>query len=244
MGLGPRRRRGGRRRDDGRAGRRSSSPATSPGRPSRRRSPPASITDAEVAAANKDGAVGTVGMRTLGAGAAQAMPGNTHARRDQRACRAARPQLAARSRASPSRRAATDAATKQYVDAVAQGLAPKDSVRCATTARDHDLDRRSTAADVVDGITLANGDRVLVKNQAAPAENGIYVVAASPARATDADAWAELPARLHVRRAGHDERRHGLGLHRRPGRHARARRPSPGRSSPAAAPSSAAPASR
>jgi len=34
------------------------------------------ITDAEVATANKDGAVGTASMRTLGAGAQQAMPGN------------------------------------------------------------------------------------------------------------------------------------------------------------------------
>jgi hypothetical protein len=34
------------------------------------------VTDAEVAAANKDGAAGTVGMRSLGPGAAQAAPGN------------------------------------------------------------------------------------------------------------------------------------------------------------------------
>jgi hypothetical protein len=88
---------------------------------------------------------------------------------------------------------ALDGANKQYVDAVAQGLAPKDSVRAATTANIV-IATALNAADVIDGVTLANGDRVLVKDQSAPAENGIYVVAASPARATDADAWAELPA--------------------------------------------------
>lgn len=48
------------------------------------------------------------------------------------------------------------------------------------------------AGDTIDGVTLADGDRVLVKNQAAPAENGVYVVGASPARATDFDEWAEI----------------------------------------------------
>ena len=38
------------------------------------------------------------------------------------------------------------------------------------------------------------GDRVLVKNQSAPAANGIYLVAAGAwTRATDLDAWAEVP---------------------------------------------------
>jgi hypothetical protein len=48
--------------------------------------------------------------------------------------------------------------------------------------------------DTVDGVVLATNDRILIKNQAAPAENGIYTVNASgaPTRATDADTWAEL----------------------------------------------------
>ena len=41
------------------------------------------------------------------------------------------------------------------------------------------------ADDQIDGITLVNLDRVLVKNQSTGAENGIYVVGSSPARATD-----------------------------------------------------------
>lgn len=39
--------------------------------------------------------------------------------------------------------------------------------------------------DTLDGVTLATGDRVLVKNQTTGSQNGIYVVGASPARADD-----------------------------------------------------------
>lgn len=87
----------------------------------------------------------------------------------------------------------TDAATKAYVDAVAAGLAPKDSVRAATTANGA-LSTAFENADVIDGVTLATGDRILLKAQTAPAENGIYIVAASgaPTRATDADSSADL----------------------------------------------------
>lgn len=150
------------------------------------------ITDAEVAGANKDGIAGTASMRTLGMGTQQAMQGST--RLDQITAPTASVNLNSQKitgLATPT--VATDAATMGYVDSVAQGLAPKDSVRCATTAA-ITISTGLNSGDVIDGITLANGDRVLVKNQAAPAENGIYVVAASPARSTDADAWAELPA--------------------------------------------------
>lgn len=41
------------------------------------------------------------------------------------------------------------------------------------------------AGDVIDGVTLADGDRVLVKNQTVGTEDGVYVVGANPARATD-----------------------------------------------------------
>lgn len=88
---------------------------------------------------------------------------------------------------------AQDAATKAYVDSVAAGLAPKDAVRAATTGN-VTLASGFENGDTIDGVTLATGDRILVKNQSAPAENGIYVVAASgaPVRATDADAQDEL----------------------------------------------------
>lgn len=90
---------------------------------------------------------------------------------------------------------AQDAATKNYVDTTAQGLDAKASVRVATTAAGT-LASSFENADVIDGITLATGDRILIKNQAAGAENGIYTVNASgaPTRALDADAWAEFPS--------------------------------------------------
>lgn len=93
--------------------------------------------------------------------------------------------------ASPS--AGTDAANKNYVDGLIQGLTWKNAVRAATTAAGT-LATSFANASVIDGVTLATGNRILIKNQAAPAENGIYVVAASgaPTRATDADVAAEL----------------------------------------------------
>lgn len=91
------------------------------------------------------------------------------------------------------------AATKGYVDAARSGLDVKQSVRAATTAT------INLATDLVngatlDGVTLATGDRVLVKDQgvggAAHVDNGIYVVVASGAagRAADADESAEVTA--------------------------------------------------
>lgn len=88
---------------------------------------------------------------------------------------------------------AQDAATKNYVDLARQGLSVKDPVRVATTVNGT-LASAFANASTVDGITLATGDRILLKNQTTASENGIYVVAASgaPARATDADASGEL----------------------------------------------------
>ncbi|MFI8942743.1 hypothetical protein [Streptomyces syringium] len=93
--------------------------------------------------------------------------------------------------ADPS--AATDAATRQYVDNKALGLSWKAPVRVATTANGT-LASAFENGDTVDGVTLATGDRILVKDQTTATENGIYVVAASgaPARATDADSAADL----------------------------------------------------
>lgn len=94
--------------------------------------------------------------------------------------------------ASPS--GATAATSKAYVDALVQGLDPKNSVRAATTAAGT-LATSFENGDTIDGVTLATGDRILIKNQAAPAENGIYTVNASgaPTRAIDMDTWLEVP---------------------------------------------------
>jgi phage-related tail fiber protein len=83
-----------------------------------------------------------------------------------------------------------DAATKQYVDSVAQGLDPKASCLVASTGNIATLSGLLT----IDGVTVTAGDRVLVKNQSAPADNGIYVASASAwARSSDMDTWAEVP---------------------------------------------------
>ena len=91
------------------------------------------------------------------------------------------------------------AATKQYVDNLLQGLDPKASVKAATTANIASL--AGGAPNVLDGVTLAANDRILVKDQSTPAQNGIYTVATlgtgsngTWTRATDADSWAELPS--------------------------------------------------
>ncbi len=91
--------------------------------------------------------------------------------------------------------ASTDAATKAYVDNVAAGLNWKTPVRAATTVAGT-LATSFENGDVIDGVTLATGDRILIKNQSSQTENGIYVVAASgaPSRATDSDTGAELVA--------------------------------------------------
>jgi hypothetical protein len=87
----------------------------------------------------------------------------------------------------------TDAATKGYVDSVAEGLHIHESVRAATTANVN-LANALENGDTLDGITLATNDRILVKNQTTQSENGIYVVQASgqPSRATDFDTAAEV----------------------------------------------------
>lgn len=51
----------------------------------------------------------------------------------------------------------------------------------------------------IDGVTLATGDRVLLKNQSAPAQNGIYVwngAAVAMTRAADMDTWAEVVSKV------------------------------------------------
>jgi hypothetical protein len=83
---------------------------------------------------------------------------------------------------------AQDAATKGYVDSLAQGLDNKASVRAATTA-----DITLSGTQTIDGVALIVGDRVLVKDQTTQSQNGIYVVTSGAwARAADADSWNEL----------------------------------------------------
>lgn len=81
-----------------------------------------------------------------------------------------------------------DAATKAYVDNAVVGIDWKASVKVATTAN-----ITLSGAQTIDGISIVTGDRVLVKNQSAGAENGIYVASATAwSRSTDADTSAEF----------------------------------------------------
>lgn len=84
--------------------------------------------------------------------------------------------------------AATDVVTKQQLDGAIAGLSWKDSVRVATTANGA-LATAYENGDAIDGVTLATGDRILIKNQTTQSENGIYVVNATgaPTRASDAN---------------------------------------------------------
>jgi hypothetical protein len=84
-------------------------------------------------------------------------------------------------------------ATKGYVDAARQGLDVKASVRVASVAPVA-IASALEAGDVIDGVTLVAGDRVLLKDQSTASENGIYVAVASGAasRATDADTSAKV----------------------------------------------------
>jgi hypothetical protein len=92
-----------------------------------------------------------------------------------------------------------DLTPKWYVDGVAAGMDWKESVRAASTANVN-ISTELENGDTLDGVTLATGDRVLLKNQSTASQNGIYVVVASGAasRATDADSDAEVTSGLTV----------------------------------------------
>jgi hypothetical protein len=61
-----------------------------------------------------------------------------------------------------------------------RGVAWKEPVRCASTAN-VTLASGVENGDTLDGITLATGDRILLKDQSTGSQNGIYTVNASGA---------------------------------------------------------------
>jgi hypothetical protein len=82
----------------------------------------------------------------------------------------------------------SDAATKAYVDSVAQGLNTKTAVRVATTAN-----ITLSGTQTIDGVALSAGDRVLVKDQTTNTQNGVYDVSAGAwTRSLDSDTGVEL----------------------------------------------------
>lgn len=104
-----------------------------------------------------------------------------------------------------------DAANKQYVDAARSGLDVKQSVHAASTANvtvtysatggTSGRGQITGVTNVIDGVTLEAGDRVLLKDQTTGAQNGIWVVTTVGTgsngtwdRATDFDTDAEVTA--------------------------------------------------
>ena len=86
----------------------------------------------------------------------------------------------------------TELARDQAV-AAANGMKYR-SVRVATTGN-----ITLSGTQTIDTVAVIAGDRVLVRAQTAPAENGLYVVAAGAwTRASDADTWNELVSSLVV----------------------------------------------
>lgn len=80
------------------------------------------------------------------------------------------------------------AATKQYVDALVNGIQWKAPARVATTTN-----ITLSGTQTIDGVAAIVGDRVLVKNQSTASDNGIYIVdSGSWTRAADADTFQEL----------------------------------------------------
>lgn len=153
------------------------------------------ITDTDVAAANKDGVVGTASMRTIGTGAQQAMAGNTtlatiaapgadvslNTHKITNVVDGTNPQ---------------DVATVNQLTTAIAGLDVKPSARAAALVN---INIANPGTAVFDGVTLTSGQRLLLPNQTAPAENGVYVFTASGSaltRALDFDTWAEIPGSL------------------------------------------------
>jgi hypothetical protein len=90
--------------------------------------------------------------------------------------------------------ASTDIANKAYVDATSQGLSFKQPANFTTTGN-ITLSGVAVQANGDWTATLTAGNRILVKNQTASADNGIYLASATAwTRSLDANTWDELVA--------------------------------------------------
>jgi len=87
-----------------------------------------------------------------------------------------------------------DAVNFQQLQDAIRGLDVKDPVRAATTTN-----ITLSGLQTIDGVALAAGDRVLVKNQTTASANGIYVAGTGAwARSTDADDNVEVTTGFSV----------------------------------------------
>jgi hypothetical protein len=102
---------------------------------------------------------------------------------------------------SPS--VSSDAATKSYVDTAVAGIRTRAVCRAASTANVV-IASALENGDTLDGVTLATGNRVLLKDQTSALENGIYTVVASGAasRDTEFDIISELAGQMVVIQEG------------------------------------------
>ena len=102
---------------------------------------------------------------------------------------------------SPS--SGSDAATKTYVDNLITGIKTRIICRAASTANVV-IASALENGDILDGVTLVTGDRVLLKNQTTDSQNGIYtvVVSGSASRDTEFDVISELAGQLVIIQEG------------------------------------------
>lgn len=92
---------------------------------------------------------------------------------------------------------AMHAVTKQYADALKQGLDWKDSVRAASNSNVN----IASPGTSIGGVTMASGNRVLLFGQSTASQNGIWIwngSTSSMTRATDADADAKVTTGMYV----------------------------------------------
>ena len=93
----------------------------------------------------------------------------------------------------------SDASTKSYVDQAVAGLRTRVIAECASTANVV-IASALEAGDTIDGVTLVEGDRVLLKDQSTASENGLYLAVGSGAASRDPehDTIAELSGGMVV----------------------------------------------
>jgi len=91
----------------------------------------------------------------------------------------------------------SEAATKNYVDTLVAGLRTRVVARVASTTN-VTIASGLENGDTIDGVTLATGNRVLLKNQSTASQNGLYIVVASGAASRDPefDTISELAGQL------------------------------------------------
>ena len=80
----------------------------------------------------------------------------------------------------------SDVSNKSYVDQAVAGLRNRIVAECASTANVN-LSNALEAGDTIDGITLVENDRVLIKDNTDATENGLYLAVGSGAGAASRD---------------------------------------------------------